>query len=115
MKFSAALLAFIAPAAAQLTYLAAPEEQWIAPIAPQVVGNACSYSSTDMVVCTGSTGILSAFNAKAADPSTQAWGYSPTALGVMFSTSGVTFSESDAFGSFAVYGTTDVVEGSSVW
>jgi hypothetical protein len=116
MKFTAAILVLVAPAAAQLTYLTAPEEIWVATIAQPVVGNACSYSPPDMLVCTSGDGSITAFNTKAADPSTQAWGYSPTALGVMSSTSGVTFSESDALGSFAVYGTTDLlVDGSSVW
>jgi hypothetical protein len=115
MNLSVALLALVAPAAAQLTYLAAPEVLWQVAIAQTAQGNACSLSPTNILVCTSGDGSITALDPMAAAPSTPAWNYFPTPLGTMSSTSGVTFSESDALGSFVVYGTTDLVDGSSVW
>jgi hypothetical protein len=100
------------------SYLAAPEILWRASIAPQAEGNACAYSPTSLLVCTSGDGSITAFDPKAdTNPIAPVWSYTPPELGTtMSSASGVTFSASENFKSFAVYGTTDLlVDASFVW
>lgn len=120
MKLFVALLSLTSTAAQLTSYLAEPAALWQAIIGPQQEGNACVYSPTAMLVCTSANGSITAFNPNAADPSTAVWSYTPPVVGTGFnamkSTSGVSFSASDAFGSFAVYGTTDRLDdGTNIW